>query len=227
MTSFVPTNTRIEHAKRIMAQGRKRFSTLLCRQLDWTSRKEAELSNHKKFRTWISKQVFGEYKLTQRDGSRILSALYGQHRDCDASSLINHVQTQDTVFDIFGKDDLENSLITTEAFLEAKNMRGFNVPFLVGTALYFQLVLMGARHTPMGWGGNDLITAMKVKKATAKAAKAAAEERSRILAEKANLKKAEQEKSVTEADTTTDDDEIAKAMAAISLIRGEWADEEW
>ena len=225
MTSFVPNNTRIDHAKRIISQSRKRFSTLLSRQLDWMSRKEAELSNHKKFRTWISKQVFGEYKLTQRDGSRILSALYGQHRDCDASSLINHIQNQDTIFDVFGKDDLENSLIVTEAFLEAKNMRGFTVPFLVGTALYFQLVLMGARHTPMGFGGNDFITATKVKKATAKAAKAAAEERSRILAEKADLKKAEPEKSAAEADT--EDDEIAKAMAAIALISGEWADEEW
>jgi len=224
MTSFVPT-TRIDHAKRIISQGRKRFSTLLSRQLDWMSRKESELSNHKKFRTWISKQVFGEYKLTQREGSRILSALYGQHRDCDATGLIDYVQNQDTVFDVFGKDDLENSLLVTEAFLEAKNMRGFNVPFLVGAALYFQLVMMGARHVPTGFCGNDLIKAMKVHKATVKAAKIAADERAQFLAEKANLKKAEQEKLAAEADT--EDDDIAKAMAAIAAIQGEWADEEW
>jgi len=192
------------------------------------SRKEQELSNHKKFRTWISKQVFLEYKMTQRDGSRILSALYGQHRDCDASGFIDYIQRQDIVFDLLSTDTqtMESSLTIAESWLETKNLRGVDGPFLLGTALYLTLVLMGARHTGAGFCGHDLIKAAKVERAAKKRAIIEADER-KIQQEEDKQRKIEKDnakKLATEGNK--EDAEIAKAMEAISLISAEWADEE-
>jgi len=151
-------------AHSVLAKSKKKFSTTLGRQLSWLSRKEAEMQNSKKFRSWVGKNVFAEYKLNATDGSRILNVLYGAHRDCDVTGFIDFVEHRPEVFDLFG-DDLAGSLDIVVAWFEKKGVKITTAPFLVGAALYCQLSLMGARSVASGYGGADLIRANKVERA--------------------------------------------------------------
>jgi len=154
-------NTR---AHGIIAKSKKKFATMLGRQLSWLSGKEAQIQDSKKFRSWLAKNAFAEYKLNPTEGSRILKVLYGAHRDCDVTGFIDFVEHRSEVFDLFG-DDLAGSLDIVVAWFDRKGVKITTAPFLGGAALYCQLTLMGARSVASGFGGADLIRANKVERA--------------------------------------------------------------
>ena len=227
MTSFNNITTFIETTQRTLVTKNKHFSTLLSNQLIWMSKKESSYSDFAGFRKYILGNIFIGYKMTADESRAILNAMYGNHRTADAGSFISFMNTEFPQFDIFG-DDVLGSVSAVAKWLQSKNVRISDSKRLTGACLYCQLTYIGARAAPMGFGGENLITARKIQ--VGKQLRLERETQKRIAMEKRVKEELDQRKAIEAAElkkTEAIDKEENDIKAVLAAAAAEWAEEEW
>jgi hypothetical protein len=124
-------------------------------------------------RNWMSRNIVRDYIKNDSSGlaSKLMSAVYGNSRDCDATRLESFIIQKNEVYDICNSDIqvIQQSVDTTIEFLVSKNIAVSSHFSVIAGAMLIQLVLSGARGSARGFGcGNNIIQSIKEEKAREK-----------------------------------------------------------
>lgn len=120
-------------------------------------------------RNWMSRNIVRDYIKNDSSGlaSKLMSAVYGNSRDCDATRLESFIIQKNEVYDICSSDIqvIQQSVDTTIEFLVSKNIAVSSHFSVIAGAMLIQLVLSGARGSARGFGcGNNIIQSIKEEK---------------------------------------------------------------
>ena len=120
-------------------------------------------------RNWMSRNIVRDYIKNDSSGlaSKLMSAVYGNSRDCDATRLESFIIQKNEVYDICNSDIqvIQQSVDTTIEFLVSKNIAVSSHFSVIAGAMLIQLVLSGARGSARGFGcGNNIIQSIKEEK---------------------------------------------------------------
>ena len=120
-------------------------------------------------RNWMSRNIVRDYIKNDSSGlaSKLMSAVYGNSRDCDATRLESFIIQKNEVYDICSSDIqvIQQSVDTTIEFLVSKNIAVSTHFSVIAGAMLIQLVLSGARGSARGFGcGNNIIQSIKEEK---------------------------------------------------------------
>jgi|MEHZ01.4.fsa_nt_MEHZ011228385.1_1 hypothetical protein len=120
-------------------------------------------------RNWMSRNIVRDYIKNDSSGlaSKLMSAVYGNSRDCDATRLESFIIQKNEVYDICSSDIqvIQQSVNTTIEFLVSKNIAVSSHFSVIAGAMLIQLVLSGARGSARGFGcGNNIIQSIKEEK---------------------------------------------------------------
>ena len=127
-------------------------------------------------RGWMKRNIIRDYIKNDSTNfsTKILGAVYGTSRDCEAMRLENFIMHKNMVYDICHTDVdiVRQSVGMSIEYMETMNLAVSSVPHIMCGALTIQLVLMGARGSPTGFGsGTNMIQSIKVQKGKEKSAK--------------------------------------------------------
>ena len=120
-------------------------------------------------RNWMSRNIVRDYIKNDSSGlaSKLMSAVYGNSRDCDATRLESFIIQKNEVYDICSSDIqvIQQSVNTTIEFLVSKNIAVSSHFSVIAGAMLIQLVLSGARGSARGFGcGSNIIQSIKEEK---------------------------------------------------------------
>ena len=120
-------------------------------------------------RNWMSRNIVRDYIKNDSSGlaSKLMSAVYGNSRDCDATRLESFIIQKNEVYDICSSDIqvIQQSANTTIEFLVSKNIAVSSHFSVIAGAMLIQLVLSGARGSTRGFGcGSNIIQSIKEEK---------------------------------------------------------------
>ena len=120
-------------------------------------------------RNWMSRNIVRDYIKNDSSGlaSKLMSAVYGNSRDCDATRLESFIIQKNEVYDICSSDIqvIQQSVDTTIEFLVSKNIAVSTHFSVIAGAMLIQLVLSGARGSVRGFGcGSNIIQSIKEEK---------------------------------------------------------------
>jgi hypothetical protein len=120
-------------------------------------------------RNWMSRNIVRDYIKNDSSGlaSKLMSAVYGNSRDCDATRLESFIIQKNEVYDICSSDIqvIQQSVDTTIEFLVSKNIAVSSHFSVIAGAMLIQLVLSGARGSARGFGcGSNIIQSIKEEK---------------------------------------------------------------
>ena len=120
-------------------------------------------------RNWMSRNIVRDYIKNDSSGlaSKLMSAVYGNSRDCDATRLESFIIQKNEVYDICSSDIqvIQQSVNTTIEFLVSKNIAVSSHFSVIAGAMLIQLVLSGARGSTRGFGcGSNIIQSIKEEK---------------------------------------------------------------
>lgn len=120
-------------------------------------------------RNWMSRNIVRDYIKNDSSGlaSKLMSAVYGNSRDCDATRLESFIIQKNEVYDICSSDIqvIQQSVDTTIEFLVSKNIAVSSHFSVIAGAMLIQLVLSGARGSVRGFGcGSNIIQSIKEEK---------------------------------------------------------------
>tara|TARA_Y100000389_G_scaffold66985_1_gene63207 strand:+ start:512 stop:1021 length:510 start_codon:yes stop_codon:yes gene_type:complete len=117
----------------------------------------------------MSRNIVRDYIKNDSSGlaSKLMSAVYGNSRDCDATRLESFIIQKNEVYDICSSDIqvIQQSVDTTIEFLVSKNIAVSSHFSVIAGAMLIQLVLSGARGSARGFGcGSNIIQSIKEEK---------------------------------------------------------------
>ena len=120
-------------------------------------------------RSWMSRNIVRDYIKNDSSGlaTRLLSAVYGNSRDCDATRLESFITQKNEVYDICSSDIqvIQQSVNTAIEYLVSKNVAVSSHFSVIAGAMLIQLVLSGARGSARGFGcGTNIIQNIKEEK---------------------------------------------------------------
>lgn len=120
-------------------------------------------------RNWMSRNIVRDYIKNDSSGlaSKLMSAVYGNSRDCDATRLESFIIQKNEVYDICSSDIqvIQQSVNTAIEYLVSKNVAVSSHFSVIAGAMLIQLVLSGARGSARGFGcGTNIIQNIKEEK---------------------------------------------------------------
>lgn len=180
--------------------------------------KHSQRNPNDNMRSYIKSKIMPEY--IQNDIpviSKLLNSVY--RRGSDADSAVNFIRASNEIYDIFhtNPDVVQSSVALADSFFTMKGIATSSDKTLMAGALLLQLVLMGARSTPEGFGADNLV--VDIKKEKGKQKQAAQQAAAKKAAQQAAKPKVVQ--PVTPKELTADE----KAMNALQELN--FSDEEW
>lgn len=174
-------------------------------------------------RSYIKSKIMPEY--IQNDTpviSKLLNSVYNRVGGAEvggAEVAVNFIRASNEIYDIFhtNPDVIRSSVALADSFFTMKGIATSSDKTLMAGALLLQLVLMGARSTPEGFGADNLV--VDIKKEKGKQKQAAQQAAAKKAAQQAAKPKVVQ--PVTPKELTADE----KAMNALQELN--FSDEEW
>ena len=120
-------------------------------------------------RNWMSRNIVRDYIKNDSSGlaAKLMSAVYGNSRDCDATRLESFIIQKNEVYDICSSDIqvIQQSVNTAIEYLDSKNIAVSSHFSVIAGAMLIQLVLSGARGSARGFGcGTNIIQNIKEEK---------------------------------------------------------------
>ena len=161
------TKSMVEVEKKIIRR-KPHLAKLLNKQLDVLI-KHNQRNPRDNIRTYMSKNIMKDYIQDKAITNRLLNVSYG--RECNADCAVNFILNSNQIYDLFHTDPsvMQASVALADAFFKSKNLATSSENTLMAGALLLQLILMGARTTQRGYGGDNLVVEIKKQKGKEKA----------------------------------------------------------
>ena len=168
-TSLIIMNQTIhELSTRILFAKRTQNIKMINRHISVITKRD-QRTKKDNIRSWMSRNIVRDYIKNDSSGlaTRLLSAVYGNSRDCDATRLESFITQKNEVYDICSSDIqvIQQSVNTAIEYLASKNIAVSSHFSVIAGALLIQLVLTGARGSARGFGcGENIIQSIKTQK---------------------------------------------------------------